>query len=64
VTLDNGKLKQIKNAPPTFFIGGGTLCTVHKAGCPDDNCQYVTNNKKVLLRSRLNKAAEKVSENI
>jgi hypothetical protein len=59
VHLDSG-IKRIKNAPPAFFLPTtGGNCTVHTGGCPED-CNYKTNNKKVLLRSKLRRMAEKI----
>jgi hypothetical protein len=57
IHTDKG-IKRINNAPTAFFLTGNK-CSVHTKVCPED-CQFITANKKVLLRSQLRRKAERV----
>jgi len=49
----------VRNAPPTFIISGGKQkCTMHDFGCPE-GCQYITLNKRVLLKTNMLRRKEK-----
>ena len=45
-----GGLKRLKQPHVTFIVPPGRKCTMHTFQCPED-CQFATQNKKVLLRS-------------
>lgn len=58
VKSKRGQYKRVKNAPPTFILAGGRKCHIHEFGCPE-GCQFVTLNKRVVLRTAMMKKKER-----
>lgn len=55
-----GKMKNIevykgaRRLPTTFMVAGTSKrCTIHDVSCPTEDCQYRTNNKKILMTANL-----------
>lgn len=51
--------RRFQKMPAAFIISAGKKrCTMHEFSCPTEDCQYITQNKKIIMTSRLAKKAE------